>query len=479
GDDGAGGPGPRPDLHRRRVGAVERHRRPRGGQLGHGAGDGVGPGGHGGRRRPRGGRRARGVRLVVADLGRRARGVDGPDRRGARRAHGGDRRPHRPGGGHAGQARPHDPGGPADDGLRRDAAAHGRDRVGGGGRQLADRPRARRRRRRDHAVELPAAPDLREGSPGARGGLHRRAQAVGGRAAQRVPARRPARRARAAGRGLQPGDGRRARGGGGDRGASRRRHGLLHRVDGGRAARERGGVADGQARRPRARRQVAERHPRGRAARGGHHRRRLEVLPELGADLQRPDADARPARAAAGGRGDRRGGGRALQAGRPVRPRDDARAARLRRPARPRARLHPHGPGGGGEARARRRGRARGARAGLLRAPDGLLGGHPGHDDRPGGDLRTRARDHALRRRGGRDPDRQRHRLRARGRRLVGRRGARQGGRAADPDGAGRDQRRGLQPAGAVRRLQAVGPRARAGALRPRGVPPGQVDAAV
>ena len=50
---------------------------------------------------------------------------------------------------------------------------------------------------------------------------------------------------------------------------------------------------------------------------------------------------------------------------------------------------------------------------------------------------------------------------------------------APDPDRAGRDQRRGLQPAGAVRRLQAVRPRPGAGPLRPGGVPPGEVHAAL
>ena len=52
-----------------------------------------------------------------------------------------------------------------------------------------------------------------------------------------------------------------------------------------------------QARRARARRQVAEHHPRRRRPRDGGHRRRREVLPQLRADLQRADAHARPARA--------------------------------------------------------------------------------------------------------------------------------------------------------------------------------------
>ena len=76
-------------------------------------------------------------------------------------------------------------------------------------------------------------------------------------------------------------------------------------------------------------------------------------------------------------------------------------------------------------------------------------------------------------------PDRERHDLRPRRRRLVGRRGAREAGRRAHPHRPGRDQRRRLQPARAVRRLQAVRPRPRAGPLRPRGVPRGQVAAAL
>ena len=71
-----------------------------------------------------------------------------------------------------------------------------RGRVGGGGRQLAGRARAGRRGRRDHAVELPAAPDRREGRAGARGRLHGRAEAERGRAAERVHPRRDHRRGR-------------------------------------------------------------------------------------------------------------------------------------------------------------------------------------------------------------------------------------------------------------------------------------------
>jgi len=52
-------------------------------------------------------------------------------------------------------------------------------------------------------------------------------------------------------------------------------------------------------------------------------------------------------------------------------------------------------------------------------------------------------------------------------------------GRPAPADRTGRHQRRRLQPAGAVRRLQAVRQRARAWSLRSRGVPRGEVPAAL
>ncbi len=75
-----------------------------------------------------------------------------------------------------------------------------------------------------------------------------------------------------------------------------------------------------------------------------------------------------------------------------------------------RARVHRQGRGGGREARRRRRRAARRARDRLLRAAHRLLRRQAGDDDRPGGDLRPGAVDHALRRRGRGGRDRQRHR---------------------------------------------------------------------
>ena len=55
---------------------------------------------------------------------------------------------------------------------------------------LARHARAIRRRGRDYAVELSAAPDHGEGRAGARGGMHGGAEAIRDRPAERLPARR-------------------------------------------------------------------------------------------------------------------------------------------------------------------------------------------------------------------------------------------------------------------------------------------------
>ena len=73
------------------------------------------------------------------------------------------------------------------------------------------RPRADRRRRLHHAVELPAQPDRRQGRVRVGRRLHRRAEAVGGRAGQRVHPRRDHRRHRVPARGVQSRHRRRAR----------------------------------------------------------------------------------------------------------------------------------------------------------------------------------------------------------------------------------------------------------------------------
>ena len=150
---------------------------------------GPGPGRHGRAGRPggpRGTARVRGDRLGPPAAGRARRGP-AP----ARPAHRGARRPPRP---------------PADPRERQARQRDGPEHQGGGGRlpllrgpgRAAPRPhdgravpelhdvhgpRADRRRRRHHAVEHAARPPGLEAVPGARGGQHRRRQAVGGHAA--------------------------------------------------------------------------------------------------------------------------------------------------------------------------------------------------------------------------------------------------------------------------------------------------------
>ena len=188
------------------------------------------------RHRPRGQGRARRVRGVVGDAARGARRVPGQDLRRSgrarRRAREADRRRSR----HAAAAQQDDPGRSADRELRHLRQARRRVPVRGAGRQLDRGARAGRRRRLHHAVELPAAPDRVQGRAGARGGLHGRAQAERGRAAQRVLARRgdPAGRP-AAGR-VQPGHRLRAGRRRSARRASRGRHGVVHRLDARRAS---------------------------------------------------------------------------------------------------------------------------------------------------------------------------------------------------------------------------------------------------
>ena len=171
----------------------------------------------------------------------------------------------------------------------------------------------------------------------------------------------------------------------GDRRPPRRRHGLVHRLD----ARRAGASAssprpDRQEGRARARRQVAERHPRRRRPREGGRQRHPEVLPQQRPDVLRADAHARPARAARRGRADRRGGGRAdLHAGRPARRRRRSSGRSSPRSQRERVRGYiEQGDRGGRDAGRRRRRAARGARARLLRAAHRVQRRHARDDDR-------------------------------------------------------------------------------------------------
>ena len=249
--------------------------------------------------------------------------------------------------------------------------------LGGGDRQLAGRARAGRRGRGDHPLELPPAPDRRQG--GARAGrrLHGGAQAL----ARSSPLNAFVLAEVIDDVGLPDGVFNLVTGTGpvvgeaiaahpdvdmvsftGSTRAGRRVSELAsaHRQDGG----------------PRAGRQVAQRDPRRRRLREGGHRRRGQVLPELRPDVQRAHAHARAARAPCRGRADRRR--RRGETSRPAirSPRGPGWAARVRRPARARARLHRQGRRGGRQAGDRRRRRPRGPGSRLLRRSDGLLRRH-------------------------------------------------------------------------------------------------------
>ena len=266
-------------------------------------------------------------------------------------------------------------------------------------RQLADRPRADRRRRLHHAVELPAAPDRGEGRLRHGRRLHRRAQAERGRPDRRVHPRRDHRRGRPARRRVQPRlrarPGRRR----GHRRPPRRRHGVVHRLDPRRQARRPARRRDRQARRPRARRQVgqrAARRPRRGRLRQGRRRRRRQGVPQLRPDLLGAHPDARA---------------RATASPRPSRsPPPTVEKVVVGDPFAEGVHLGPL-------ASAAQRDRVQGyiqkgidegatLVAGGLGAPEGLDTGYyvrptvfsdvtPDDDDRPGGDLRPGAVDHA------------------------------------------------------------------------------------
>ena len=330
--------------------------------------------------------------------------------------------------------------------------------VRGADRQLARRAGADRRRRRHHAVELPAPPDRRQGRPGARRGLHRRPQAQRGRPAERLHPGRDHRRGRPARRRVQPRHRRRPGRRRGHRRPPRRRHGQLHRLHPGRQAgqpswpptRSSGSPSSSAASRPTSS-STTPTSPRScpRASSPATSTRARPAPPTPGCSCRSEKHDEAVAIAAAAAEGF------------PVGPADQDGVMLgpliVRRPARPGAGLHP--------ARASTRAprwppavprRPRAWTPGYFVQPDRVRQRVQRHDHRPGGDLRPGAVDHPLRRRRRRDPHRQRHPVRPRRRRVVGRRGAGPAGRPPDAHRPGRRQRRQLQHRGALRWLQAV-----------------------
>ncbi len=169
-----------------------------------------------------------------------------------------------------------------------------------------------------------------------------------------------------------------------------------------------------QARRPGTRRQVRERPAARRRPRPRREGDPGQRPVQLRAAVQRPDPGPRPPGPVRRGRRPRRRGRRRICARRAHRP------PRQRGPARPGRRLHREGPRGGRPPGGRRPHPAADPR--LLRQPDPLRRRHTGDGHRPGGDLRARRRVPPVRGRGGRAAHRQRHGLRPRGRR-VGRAG--------------------------------------------------------
>ncbi len=209
-----------------------------------------------------------------------------------------------------------------------------------GDRQLAGRARAGRRRRRHHAVELPAAPGRRQARARPRRGLHGGAQAERGRAADGGRARGHHRRGRAAGRGVQRRPRHRPRGRRGARRAPRGGHGVVHRLGRRRAPGAGGGRGHRQAGRPRARRQVREHRARRRRPHQGGQGRARELLHQRRPDLHRLDAAAGAGLVARPGRGDGGVGGGEVRRRRPDRRGDADRADVVGDPARPRGVLH-------------------------------------------------------------------------------------------------------------------------------------------
>ena len=284
-------------------------------------------------------------------------------------------------------------------------------------------PRADRRRRDDHPVELPAPHRLPQGLGGARRRKHGRPEGAGAGSAHEPRARPPGARGRHPAGRLQRRPRARRGGRGRARRAPRREQDRLHRLDHDRPRRDARRSRDDQARLARAGREVAVDRVRRRRPRPGRDRLGVRDLPGAGrgvlGGLARPGRAARPRRV----RGPVRRAG-PPHPGRPAAQMGDA-ARRTDQPAPVRARLrvrrHRHLRGSHGRHRRRPPRRPR-ARRGQLHPADGVRRRAERHADRAGGDLRPGRRHHPVRRRGGGDPARQRRPLRPRGGHLDGRR---------------------------------------------------------
>ena len=310
-------------------------------------------------------------------------------------------------------------------------------------------------------VELPAAPGRREGRRRARRRLHGRAQAGRGHAADRVPARATSFARRP---GCPAGVLNVVSGTGPVAGQALVEHPGVDMVSftGSTAVGRRiGAIAGGALKRVALELGGKSANvilPGADLGQGGEGRRRQRV-PQLRPDLQRVDADA-------GARVDRT----TRRSRWPRRPPRSTRPVTRSTPARGSARSSPTGSAtrvrGYIEQRRRRgrppgdrrRRRTRGTRRGYFVRPTVFADVTPDMTHRAGGDLRAGAVDPALPRRGRGARDRQRHRRTgwpaASGRPTPTRRSA---FAAPDAHRPGRHQRRRVQPARSVRRLQASG----------------------
>ena len=252
--------------------------------------------------------------------------------------------------------------------------------------------RGHRRVRPDHALELAALPDHRQGRPRPGSGMYGRPEAQRAVAPERLAlCRGDARRRHPAGC-VQPGERQWAGGRRRAVGASGRGHDLDHRFDPGRRPGGPGGGADGEARGPGTRREIAQRDPAGCGPGACRAGRRGGRLPQRRPILQRSDPHDRAPRAPAGSRTDRARSGIQLRRGRSALAADHARPGGESRPVQS---------GAGNDRHRHRRRRAAhlwrprpagGLEPRLLLPSDHLLRGASSDADRAGGDLRAGTR---------------------------------------------------------------------------------------
>ncbi len=249
-----------------------------------------------GGRRPGGRRRQSRLRRIFAHNARGAARAAPPNSRKLQRPGGGPCAGRLAGNGRSLAVRPRGAGLGGTGASRSDHRGARELRIQPAARNEPDRQGADRRRRADHAVELAFEPDRLQGRSGAGRRLHGGPEAERDRPDQRDPVRRDRRGFRRPGRRLQSPQRHGSGGRAGHGGPSRRRHGVLHRIDPRRDHRRQGGGGHGQAGRAGAGRQVAEHHPAGRGFSGRGAGGGPRLLLQQRAVVRRPDPNAGPGR---------------------------------------------------------------------------------------------------------------------------------------------------------------------------------------